>query len=89
MATEDGLMMTLHPGVRRHHHRPSCEAFGGDTGHDNPLQGEFTDDAAATITFTEAADRRGPDDGADHADPQLVDDVVPSVADRARGLGTR
>jgi glucuronate isomerase len=43
MATEDGLTMTLHPAVRRNHHRPTFEAFGGDTGHDIPLKGEFTD----------------------------------------------
>lgn len=43
MATEDGLTMTLHPGVRRGHHRPTLEAFGPDTGHDIPLPGEFTD----------------------------------------------
>lgn len=43
MATEDGLTMTLHPGVRRNHHGPTLEAFGGDTGHDLPLEGEFSD----------------------------------------------
>jgi glucuronate isomerase len=43
MSTEDGLTMTLHPGVRRNHHRPTFDRFGGDTGHDIPLEGEFTD----------------------------------------------
>lgn len=43
MSTEDGLTMTLHPGVRRNHHRPTFDRFGGDTGHDIPLSGEFTD----------------------------------------------
>jgi glucuronate isomerase len=43
MATEDGLTMTLHPGVRRNHHGPTYERFGGDTGHDVPIRGEFTD----------------------------------------------
>jgi len=43
MATEDGLTMTLHPGVRRNHHRPTLDAFGPDTGHDIPLRAEFTD----------------------------------------------
>lgn len=43
MATEDGLTMTLHPGVRRNHHGPTFAAFGGDTGHDIPLRVEFTD----------------------------------------------
>ena len=43
MSTEDGLTMTLHPGVRRGHHRPTLERFGPDTGHDIPLPGSFTD----------------------------------------------
>ncbi|GAA3725328.1 glucuronate isomerase [Spinactinospora alkalitolerans] len=43
MSTEDGLVMTLHPGVRRGHHRPTLEAYGSDTGHDIPLRGDFTD----------------------------------------------
>ncbi|KQR16260.1 glucuronate isomerase [Cellulomonas sp. Leaf334] len=43
MATEDGLTMTLHPGVRRGHHRPTAARFGPDTGHDLPLPGAFTD----------------------------------------------
>jgi glucuronate isomerase len=43
MSCDDGLVMTLHPGVRRNHHRPTLEAFGPDTGHDIPLRGDFTD----------------------------------------------
>jgi glucuronate isomerase len=43
MATEDGLTMTLHPGVRRSHHGPTAAAFGPDTGHDIPVRVEFTD----------------------------------------------
>lgn len=43
MATEDGLTMTLHPGVRRGHHGPTSARFGPDTGHDLPLPGAFTD----------------------------------------------
>jgi len=43
MATEDGLTMTVHPGVRRSHHTASLERFGPDTGHDIPVKGEFTD----------------------------------------------
>ncbi|NUQ32354.1 MAG: glucuronate isomerase [Dermatophilaceae bacterium] len=42
MATEDGLVMTLHPGVHRNHHAPTFEAFGADTGHDIPTTVEFT-----------------------------------------------
>jgi glucuronate isomerase len=43
MSCDDGLVMTLHPGVRRNHHRPTLDSFGPDTGHDIPLRVEFTD----------------------------------------------
>lgn len=43
MSCEDGLVMTLHPGVRRGHHGPTAAAFGPDTGHDIPMSVEFTD----------------------------------------------
>jgi glucuronate isomerase len=43
MSCDDGLVMTLHPGVRRNHHRPTLAAFGPDTGSDIPLRTEFTD----------------------------------------------
>ena len=43
MSCDDGLVMTLHPGVRRNHHRPTFEAHGPDTGHDIPLRVEYTD----------------------------------------------
>jgi glucuronate isomerase len=43
MSCDDGLVMTLHPGVRRNHHGPTLAAFGPDTGHDIPLRTEFTD----------------------------------------------
>jgi glucuronate isomerase len=43
MSCDDGLVMTLHPGVRRHHHRPTYERFGPDTGSDIPIRVEFTD----------------------------------------------
>ena len=42
MATEDGLVMTLHPGSFRNHHQPTADAFGADTGHDIPIQMEYT-----------------------------------------------
>lgn len=42
MATEDGLVMTLHPGVHRSHHGPTTEAFGPDTGNDIPVSVELT-----------------------------------------------
>jgi glucuronate isomerase len=43
MACDDGLVMSIHPGVRRGHHTPSLERFGGDTGHDIPVAMEFTE----------------------------------------------
>jgi glucuronate isomerase len=43
MSCDDGLVMTLHAGVRRNHHGPTLTAFGPDTGHDIPLRGDFTD----------------------------------------------
>ncbi len=42
MSVEDGLVMTLHPGVHRSHHTPTLEAHGPDTGHDIPIAMEFT-----------------------------------------------
>nr|WP_322746827.1 glucuronate isomerase [Cellulomonas sp. S1-8] len=43
LSTQDGLTMTLHPGVRRNHHGPSHARYGPDSGHDIPLPGAFTD----------------------------------------------
>jgi glucuronate isomerase len=43
MSCDDGLVMTLHPGVRRNHHGPTLAAHGPDTGHDIPLRAEYTD----------------------------------------------
>ena len=43
MSCDDGLVMTLHPGVRRGHHGPTTAAFGPDTGNDIPVPVEFTD----------------------------------------------
>ena len=43
MSCDDGLVMTLHPGVRRNHHGPTLAAHGPDTGHDIPLRTEYTD----------------------------------------------
>jgi glucuronate isomerase len=42
MATEDGLVMTLHPAVLRNHHTPTFETFGADVGTDIPMAVEFT-----------------------------------------------
>ena len=44
MSADDGLTMTLHPGVRRGHHGPTRDRFGPDTGHDIPLRASFTDE---------------------------------------------
>jgi glucuronate isomerase len=43
MSCEDGLVMTLHPGVRRGHHGPTAARFGPDTGSDIPIRVEYTD----------------------------------------------
>jgi glucuronate isomerase len=42
MSADDGLVMQLHAGVIRNHHRPTFEAFGPDTGHDLPTVGGYT-----------------------------------------------
>jgi glucuronate isomerase len=43
MSCDDGLVMTLHPGVHRDHHPPSARRFGADKGHDIPVRVELTD----------------------------------------------
>ena len=42
MSVEDGLVMTLHPGVYRNHHTPTSDRFGADVGCDIPMAMEFT-----------------------------------------------
>ena len=42
MSCEDGLVMTLHPGVWRNHHPETYARYGADTGHDIPVTVEFT-----------------------------------------------
>jgi glucuronate isomerase len=42
MSVEDGLVMTIHPGVLRNHSTATHARFGPDTGHDIPLSTEFT-----------------------------------------------
>jgi len=42
MAADDGLVMTLHPGVFRNHHPGSHRRYGADIGGDIPIQVEFT-----------------------------------------------
>ncbi|MGC5629191.1 glucuronate isomerase [Georgenia sp. Z1344] len=43
MATEDGLVMTLHPGVRRDHDVDNLARYGHDVGSDIPVSVEVTD----------------------------------------------
>ncbi len=42
MSADDGLVMQLHPGVIRSHHRPTFERFGPDSGDDLPDVAAFT-----------------------------------------------
>jgi glucuronate isomerase len=42
MSVEDGLVMTVHPGIYRSHHGPTLAGFGPDTGHDIPVPTTFT-----------------------------------------------
>ena len=42
MSCDDGLVMTLHPGVFRNHHWPTFEKYGADVGCDIPMRVEFT-----------------------------------------------
>lgn len=41
MSVDDGLVMTIHAGVQRNHHRATFERFGPDTGHDIPVATEW------------------------------------------------
>ena len=43
MSVDDGLVMTVHAGVRRNHHRATFERYGADTGHDIPVRTEYTE----------------------------------------------
>jgi glucuronate isomerase len=43
MSCADGLVMTLHPGVRRNHHPDTFARFGADAGADIPRAVEFTE----------------------------------------------
>ena len=42
MSVEDGLVMTVHPGVLRNHSTPTYKRFGADAGHDIPVATTFT-----------------------------------------------
>ena len=43
MSVDDGLVMTVHAGVRRNHSTATFERFGPDTGHDLPIATGFVD----------------------------------------------
>ncbi|MGN8027471.1 glucuronate isomerase [Microbacterium sp. 22242] len=43
MSVDDGLVMTVHPGVLRNHSTATFEAFGPDTGHDIPVRTGFAE----------------------------------------------
>ena len=43
MSVDDGLVMTVHAGVRRNHSTATFERFGPDTGHDLPVATSFVD----------------------------------------------
>lgn len=43
MSVEDGLVMTIHPGVRRNHHSETLRRFGPDMGHDIPVRTEYVE----------------------------------------------
>lgn len=42
MSVDDGLVMSIHPGVLRNHSTATHARFGPDTGHDLPIATEFT-----------------------------------------------
>lgn len=42
MSVDDGLVMTLHPGIYRNHSASALAEFGPDTGHDIPFRMEYT-----------------------------------------------
>jgi glucuronate isomerase len=42
MSCDDGLVMTMHPGIRRNHHPDTFTSFGADSGHDIPVALGYT-----------------------------------------------
>lgn len=49
MAADDGLVMTVHPGVYRNHHQPTFEKYGADVGADIPLPMSYVEDIAPVL----------------------------------------
>lgn len=43
MSVDDGLVMTMHPGIHRNHHTATFRKFGPDTGHDIPFAVNYTE----------------------------------------------
>jgi glucuronate isomerase len=43
MSCDDGLVMTLHPAIRRNHHPGTLARFGPNAGADIPVAAEFTE----------------------------------------------
>jgi len=43
MSVDDGLVMTIHPGVHRNHSSATFERLGADTGHDIPIRTSYTE----------------------------------------------
>jgi glucuronate isomerase len=50
MSCDDGLVMTLHPAIRRNHHHRTFARFGPDAGADIPVAAEFTDALRPLLT---------------------------------------
>jgi glucuronate isomerase len=50
MSCDDGLVMTLHPGVRRNYDPDTFARYGPDTGADIPIGTEFTDALRPLLT---------------------------------------
>ena len=42
MSVDDGLVMTIHPGVHRNHSSETLRRWGPDTGHDIPIATSYT-----------------------------------------------
>lgn len=49
MSVDDGLVMTIHPGIVRNHHSATFAAFGGDSGHDIPTPVDYTNGLRALL----------------------------------------
>jgi glucuronate isomerase len=49
MSAEDGLVMTLHPGLRRNHHIELQRRYGADAGHDIPVRLEYTENLRSLL----------------------------------------